>query len=1053
MVYRLRHLTSADFLGTRFLQRTSLFAIVLYVSLAYAQTTQTIPLFLSASNDVRDSILRLINHSADDAAITIVSFDDAGREMGPITLAVEGRHTVHFDSNDVENGDEADVLSEGIGSGEGDWRLEITSDSDIEALAYVRTSDGFLTTMHDTILGVENVYEVPIFKPVSNSDQISSLRLTNPGELEASVRITGFGNNGVPLGEIAELSIDAGASRNFTSNELERDELGDGDVNWRLSVESDQPLIVVNVLETANGHLINLSSRANIRLVPMFPAASNHGFQGIVRVLNRSDDSGEVSITAVDASGEALQPLAIPIESGETVFFNSDDLEQGNTDKGLTTGTGAGTGDWQLIFESELDIEVLAYLEFDDGFLTPIHDVALGTAYRSRVPVFNTFVDSELVSSLRVVNVGGVDSNVRIQGIDELGNWSSVLQLSIPSGSMRELNAQQLESGDEGLAGMLGEGTGTWQLIARSDQPVLVLSLLENADGHITNLSTTPTDRADRSFEYEQAFLRLEEDLYRSIETYFDSYSWYTNNYELAKYLGFQELLRRYEYRLPTGRGLTVLQAESMHTPDDIGDVKHLFLHGEGDRHSRSVAEVLTENESYPLLYTRYSTFSSELDSFHTTTTADLRDFTAHKDQIEPYPRASYDDIPIAPAKLLNVSNTNGGGVEITRRFDKFVEENDLVACTAHSSLISGNVTTSGMAYNSIVVGQKYINTFALDGAKHNDHGSPRYKPDITSRAFASASSYSSPQVCSAAALLLERAKLDPVLSNAYHSIAIKAILMAAATRFNYKIAVEWDNVSPADPLFLHGEWIRTSDELPTSPKYGAGALNVLTAYEILDAGEFDGGSDDAIRYLGWDFARDLTEGDTVQYLLTVDQDVMFSAVLVWHRYIDNDWVSYLPDFELEILDDGDNRVAFSNSTTSNVELVEVELKPGRYTLAVPVVSDDDSPDSLTYGLAWVSKAICGKPEGLSIEKEESFWSLSWDASEDPLCHKYRLQVRSGSDESDEIEADLFLDVNAYRYSMPDDASDRYFRLYIYPNDGSVTYRYPSSDTRVVGKP
>ena len=1042
----------ANSLSLGLLKQISFCTLVLSTGFAIAETTHTVPLFLAASNDVRDGFLRLINHSADEAEVEILALDEAGREMGPITLSVEGRHTVHFDSDDLENGDEGDLLSAGVGAGDGDWRLKLTSESDIEVLVYARTSDGFLTTMHDMVPGVENEYEVPIFNPASNNDQVSRLRLINTGEFDASVNITGIDSDGKSPGEIVVLRVAAGTSREVTATELERDGFGQGDGRWRLSVVSDQPLIVVNLLETATGHLINLSSTASSRHVPMFPAASNHGFQGLVRILNRSDESGEVSIKAVDGTGEVYEPIEFVIEAGETAFLSSDDLEQGNADVGLSTGTGAGTGDWHLTFESELDIEVLAYLDFDDGFFTTIHDVTSGTAYRSRVPTFNAPTDNDLVSKLRLVNTGNADATVRIQGIDGSGDWSSVFQVSVASGSVRDLDADQLATGDEATAGMLGEGTGKWQLIVRSDQPVLVLSLIQNADGHVTSLSSAPHDRADIAFKHEQAFATLEEDRYRSIEHYFDSHGWYSNNYELAKYVGYQDLLTRYEYRLPTGRGITVLQAESTHTPDDMGDVMHLFVYGEESSHSRTVAEILTENEGYPLLYTRYSTFSAELDSFHTTTTANLRAFLEDAENPDYYPSTSYEDIPLAPAKLLNVSNTNGGGAAITRRFDKFVEENDLVACTAHSSLQSGNVTTSGMAYNSIVVGQKYQNIFAFDGARHNDHGSPRYKPDITARSSFAATSYSSPQVCSAAALLLERAKLDPVLSNAYHSIAIKSILMAGATRFNYSVAVEWDNVSPVDPLFMNGQWERTSDELPTSPKYGAGALNVFTAYEILSAGEFDGGFDEDIGLMGWDYARDLTEGDAVKYQLTVAEDVMFSAVLVWHRYIDDDWLSYLPDYDLAVFDEGGSRIAYSNNNAANVELVEVELEQGSYTMEVQVVSDGDSPDSLNYGLAWVNRAICDRPEGFRIDGNDAYWSLTWNEPEDPYCRKYRLEVRSGSEESDEIEAEVFLDINTYSYTKSDDTLDRYFRLSNYPNDGSVSYRYPSSVTRAVGE-
>ncbi|MDE0661591.1 MAG: hypothetical protein OXI79_18290 [Gammaproteobacteria bacterium] len=1030
--------------------------LVLQAGLVVAETNHTVPLFPSASDATRQGFVRVINHSVLDGEVRILAVDDSGGRVDPITLGVDGRETVHFNSDDLELGNDGKGLSGGVGSGEGDWRLELTSGLDIEVMAYIRTTDGFLTAMHDTVPGTDNRHEVAIFNPASNRDQISRLRIVNPGESDAGVTITGVDSTGASPGDAVAASVAAGASLTLTAEELESDGLGDGAGKWRLNVESDQPVVVVNLLESPTGHLTNLSTTIGSRRVPLFPSASGTRGQGFVRVLNPSDEAGVASVAAFDDTGRAYDPVMLDLGAGETAYFNSDDLEQGNTAKGLSGRTGTGEGDWRLEFSSDLDIEVSAYVRTEDGFLTAIHDSAPGTAYRSRVPTFNPGSNVDQVSRLRLVNVGTSPADVRIQGIDGLGEWSSTVQVSLPAGAARDLSARELESGGEGFAGMLGNGAGKWQLIIRSDQPLVAMSLLESPTGHLTNLSAVPVDRSAKVFEHRQSFRRFAEDsFYSNEEWYFDQQrGWYAANYELARYTGFQDLLKKHDYHLPTGRGLTVLQAERNHTPDDLGDVRHLFVYKDSDRHSRTVAEILTEYSDYPLLLTRHTTFSFELDSFHTTDTADLRAFAGDEDRTRRYPSLTHDGVPIAPAKLLNVSNTNGGSsVNILRHFDKFVEENDLVACTAQSSLIEGNWTTSGMAYNSIVVDQKYGNPNAFDGAKVNDHGSPRYKPDIMARAKAAATSYSSPLACSAAAMLLERAQLDPLLSNAYHGIAIKAILMAGATRFNYRASAEWADVSPIDPLFWHGEWERTSDELPLSPRYGAGALNVLAAYDILDAGEFDGEADVAVGPRGWDYGRDPVEGDVVAYSFDVARESVFSAVLVWHRYIDDDWTSYLPDYELEVIDGGGGRVAFSNSATSNVELVEATLQPGSYVMEVRAASDGGSPHELTYGLAWTTKAICAAPEGLRVEGDDESWTLEWDEPADVQCRKYRLQARAGDDESEAVEEDLYLDLNTHTYAKPDDASARHFRVYAYPNDGDVAYRYPSSPTRIVGDP
>ena len=490
----------------------------------------------------------------------------------------------------------------------------------------------------------------------------------------------------------------------------------------------------------------------------------------------------------------------------------------------------------------------------------------------------------------------------------------------------------------------------------------------------------------------------------------------------------------------------------------------YLFDYEDSNTHSEAVAGILSEVEEYPLVYTRYKTLSVNLDSFHTADTADLRSFfSSELSGDKTYPETSYDGVSIEPAKLLNISNTNGGSSALlVRQFDKFVEENDMVACTSQSSLLEGNWTTSGMSYNSIVVDQYYGNSNNFDGAKLNDHGTPRYKPDLITRSgFGSATSYSAPTVCSAAAFLLERTEVDASVPNAYNSVVVKAILMAGATRFNYRISTEWrdvEEVLPTDekhmPLFFHGEWERTSDAFPTSYKYGAGALNVLAAYEILDAGEFDADGLQPVAIPGWDYADGLMVGDVNEYRISIEKKSMFSAVLIWHRYIDDDFTSYLPDYEISVYDNNEMRVAYSDNGTSNVELVEVKLAPESYRMEVRVKSDGGSADGLFYGLAWITKEICPDPQNLSVNSLADSWEIIWDLGgvEPVENRKYRVQV-SEDEQFSTIEQEVFVKVNTYTYPVPEEWPTRYFRVYTYPKDGDVAYFYPSLPRTVQSTP
>ena len=85
--------------------------------------------------------------------------------------------------------------------------------------------------------------------------------------------------------------------------------------------------------------------------VPLFLLArslTGEGRQSFVRIVNRAGEGGSVRIDAFDDDGMQYGPLTLEIGAGETVHFNSNDLEQGNTDKGLTGATGSGEGSWRL---------------------------------------------------------------------------------------------------------------------------------------------------------------------------------------------------------------------------------------------------------------------------------------------------------------------------------------------------------------------------------------------------------------------------------------------------------------------------------------------------------------------------------------------------------------------------------------------------------------------------------------------------------------------------------------------------------------------------------
>ena len=231
--------------------------------------TLTLPLVTPATNIRQGGFVRIINNSNRAGEVDITAIDDYGNSFGPISLSLEPRAAAHFNSEELENGNPDKGLSGGVGNGRGDWRLELTTDLEIEHLAYIRTEDGFVTNMHEVAAETEagsNRYHVPFLNPGSNTTQKSKLRLINPGSGAASIEITGVDDDGraPPLGAV-QLTLDAGNARTLTASELEDGSskftglLGDGEGKWRLSVSADHPILVMSLLELQEGHLTNLS--------------------------------------------------------------------------------------------------------------------------------------------------------------------------------------------------------------------------------------------------------------------------------------------------------------------------------------------------------------------------------------------------------------------------------------------------------------------------------------------------------------------------------------------------------------------------------------------------------------------------------------------------------------------------------------------------------------------------------------------------------------------------------------------------------------------------
>ena len=226
-----------------------------------------VPLMVSASDSMRQGFVRVINESDESGSVRILAFDDGGTAAKPIEIQLGASETRHFNAGDLENGNAGKGINAGIGRPvQGDWRLDIETALDVRVLAYVRTNDGFLTAMHDVLpRDAQGRIVAQTFNPGSNDRQVSKLRLVNTGANAEGVSIEGVDDRGNAAGPVT-LTLASGASRTLSALDLEEGaqglngSLGDGAGKWRLFITAGQSVVGVSLLESASGHLTNLST-------------------------------------------------------------------------------------------------------------------------------------------------------------------------------------------------------------------------------------------------------------------------------------------------------------------------------------------------------------------------------------------------------------------------------------------------------------------------------------------------------------------------------------------------------------------------------------------------------------------------------------------------------------------------------------------------------------------------------------------------------------------------------------------------------------------------
>ena len=305
----------------------------------------------------------------------------------------------------------------------------------------------------------------------------------------------------------------------------------------------------------------------------------------------------------------------------------------------------------------------------------------------------------------------------------------------------------------------------------------------------------------------------------------------------------------------------------------------------------------------------------------------------------------------IEPNRIQNhswIANRQAGtpteiAIKIIRLFDYTITRDSIISVVSvHNDKNEQVPDLLSHNYNAITVGKSSgdhsAGTTIFDGIG-------RSKPDLV--APFESTSFSVPVISGTAALLLEHIDAHPKLAGGAKPEVMKAILMAGATKNEFDL------------------W-RQGNNMPLDPTYGAGELNIQNSYHILDAGEQNPSRHEEVPIAGWDL-HTIDPGKTNTYFFSAPEDTVlidFSAMLVWNRIITDtdpgptfETDAFLPDHDLA-LHDSDNfltnaeRVA-SRTDNDNLEHLFVRRLPaGQFMLSVTSSTGGE------YGLAWRASTV-----------------------------------------------------------------------------------------------
>ena len=210
-----------------------------------------------------------------------------------------------------------------------------------------------------------------------------------------------------------------------------------------------------------------------MEFLKLFGCQRRFGSRRIFSRGEQSDRSGQVTISAQDESDANYDSLILTLDSFEAKQLAAEDLERGNDSKNLEGSLGDGDGIWWLTVSSDLDIEIGSYVNGSDASLVSLQAQApmRGASNVRIVQLLNT-ADSTTTNLLRFDNENDTATRIQIVGVDEAGQQSEPVSLTVAAAESATVTSNDLINGSENLSGSLDAGTGRWKLAIWSDNSI-----------------------------------------------------------------------------------------------------------------------------------------------------------------------------------------------------------------------------------------------------------------------------------------------------------------------------------------------------------------------------------------------------------------------------------------------------------------------------------------------------------------------------------------------------------------------------------------------------